>query len=193
MSRTRLRALVLARKAAALYRCWGAQSEGREPGRRRPRPPPAPASAPSQSSGGEKKGPNLLETGDLAGLQGCGIQHQHRAQAEDVPEQLVVLGVEKAVSSGPCGTAPGCPLPVGPPAHLEVVVHPGAQCVLEGGVDPVPGPAVHVEHLEAEADGLLLTLAALQVRGARTGLGGCAHCARGSGVWLTTASAHAPR
>ena len=126
---------------------------------------------------GERKGANLLETGDLAGLQGGGIQHQHRTQAEDVPEQLVVLGAEKAVSSGPRGTTPRVP-PPRLPAHLKVVVHPRTQRILEGGVDPAPSPAVHIEHLEAEADGLLLTLAALQVRGARTGLGGCA---RGSG------------
>ena len=103
---------------------------------------------------GERKGANLLETGDLAGLQGGGIQHQHRTQAEDVPEQLVVLGAEKAVSSGPRGTAPRMP-PPRLPAHLKVVVHPRTQRILEGSVDPAPSPAVHVEHLEAEADGLI--------------------------------------
>lgn len=69
-------------------------------------------------------------------------------------------------------------------------MHPGTQRILEGGVDPAPSPAVHVEHLEAEADGLLLTLAALQVRGARTGLGGCA---RGSGGCTRGAAAFCAR
>lgn len=62
----------------------------------------------------------------------------------------------------------GCPLPLCPPT--EVVVHPGTQRILEGG-DPRRAQ-LSTEHLEAEADGLLLTLAALQVRG--PGLGSAA-------------------
>lgn len=37
---------------------------------------------------------NLLKARDLAGSEGSGIQHQHGSEAEDVPEQLVVLQAE---------------------------------------------------------------------------------------------------
>lgn len=51
-------------------------------------------------------------------------------------------------------------------------MHARPQRVLEGGVDPAPSPAVHIENLKAEADCFFLTLTALQGRGAhRTGLG----------------------
>lgn len=53
-------------------------------------------------------------------------------------------------------------------------MHARTQHILEGSVDPAPSPAVHIEHLEPKADCLFLTLAALQGRGAVTGLGGCA-------------------
>lgn len=49
-------------------------------------------------------------------------------------------------------------------------MHARPQHVLESGIDPAPSPAVHVEHLEAEADCLFFTLATLQGRGA-SGLG----------------------
>lgn len=61
------------------------------------------------------KGADLLKPGQLAGLQGRGVQHQHRAQVEDVTEELVVLGAEGTVSPGRSAAPERGPRPAGLP------------------------------------------------------------------------------